>query len=291
MNKIGQQTLSVPMKKLMAHGSWLIALIFIISSCSTYRETTNLRNLSANHIIREIEDNSFEFDNLQAKFDVKFKDKYGGNVGLKGQLRMQNDSVIWLSLSLKLGVEVARVMITDDSVKFINRTDRTYFAIDTEGFDSILRNQEPPIENTLRMIQDILVGNVTQIKDGKYQVMIENDKYKLATKNEWQKDTISSDKYVFVAPETFKITRYEIIERIPVKVPDKVGWRSTLGMRLDYDNFQDINGRLVPSKIIFEYSSLSGIIEIDYTEIKIGEKLEFPFNISKKYDKIKIYDK
>ena len=27
-------------------------------------------------------------------------------------------------------------------------------------------------------------------------------------------------------------------------------------------------------------------IEIDYSEIKVGEKLEFPFNISKKYNRI-----
>lgn len=278
--------------KAKVYGLWLMALIFILSSCSTNKETSGVRMMSANNIIKQVEENRFEFDNLQAKFDVKYKDKHGGaNVGLKGQLRMQNDSVLWVSLSLKLGVEMARVMITNDSVKFINRTDRTYFTTCTESFDSILRNQEPPIENPLRMIQDFMIGNVTQIKDRKYQVMIENDKYKLDTKNEWQKDTISSDKTVFVIPESFKISRYEIIQHIPVNIPDMVGWRSSLGMRIDYDDFQDINGKLVPSKIILESSSLSGTIEIDYTEIKTGEELEFPFNISKKYDRIRTYDK
>ena len=42
---------------------------------------------------------------------------------------------------------------------------------------------------------------------------------------------------------------------------------------------------------MFDYSSLSGKIEIDYTEIKTEERLEFPFNISKKYDRIRTYDK
>lgn len=278
--------------KAKVYGLWLMALIFIISSCSTNKETSGVRNLSANHLIREVEDNRFEFDNLQAKFDVKFKDNYGGgNVGLKGQLRMHNDSVIWISISLKLGVEVARMMITEDSIKFINKTDKTYYAIGTEGFDYILHNQETPIENPLRMLQDILVGNVCHTKDGKYQVMIENDKYKLATKSERQKDIILIDKNIFITPETFKVSRYEIIKHIPVNIPDKEGWQSHLEMRLDYDNFQDINGRLVPTKIMFDYSSLSGTIEIDYTEIKTGEELEFPFNISKKYDRIRTYDK
>lgn len=284
MNKV-----STSVKKLIANSSWLLVLIFIISSCSTHKYTSSIKMMSANHILREVEDSSFEFDNLQAKFDVKFKDKHGGgNVGLKGQLRMQNDSAIWISISLKLGIELARVMITDDSVKFINRTDRTYFTIGTEGLDSLLHNQELPIDNPLRWVQDILVGNVTLIQDGKYLVMIENDMYKLATRNKRQKDAMSNDKNIFITPETFKISRYEIIKCLPTGNPDNGGWYCYPGMRLGYDNFKDINGSLVPSKITFEHSSLSGIIEIDYTEIKIGEKLDFPFNISKKYDRINL---
>lgn len=55
---------------------------------------------------------------------------------------------------------------------------------------------------------------------------------------------------------------------------------------LSYDDFKNVNNKLIPSKILFEDSSLDGIIEIDYTEMKVGEKLEFPFNVSKKYSKI-----
>ena len=107
---------------------WLLALGFwllVLGSCSTNKNVSSIRNLSANHIIREVERNQFEFDNLETKFNVKVKGD--NNIGLKGQMRMQNDSVIWISLSLKLGIEVARVMITDDSVKFMNRTNKTFF--------------------------------------------------------------------------------------------------------------------------------------------------------------------
>ncbi len=243
--------------------------------------------MSANHLIREIEDNKFDFDNLEAKFDVKYKDKYNGSiVRLKGQLRMQNDSAIWVSISLNLGVELARVMITDDSVKFINRTDKIYHTIGTKAFDSILLNQDPPIDNPLRWVQDILTGNINIVKDGKYQVLIENDKYKMATRNKRQKDMMSNDRNIFVTPETFKVSRYEIIKNLPTGRPDKEEWYRYLEMGLDYDNFKNINGKLIPSKITLEGASFTGSIEIDYTEIKIGEKVEFPFNVSKKYDRV-----
>lgn len=275
--------------KYMANSSWLIALIFIISSCSTHKDLSSIRMMSANHIIREVDDSSFEFDNLQAKFDVIFKDKHnGGNVGLKGQLRMQNDSVIWVSISLKLGVELARVMITDDSIKFINRTDKTYFTIGTDCLDSILLNQKSPIDNPLRWIQDMLTGNITLTNDGRYHVAIENDKYKLATRNNSRNEALLDNNNVFVNPETFKVSRYEIITCLPTGNPDDEEWHCYLQMGLDYDNFKNINGKLIPAEITFEYTSFSGIIEIDYTEIKIGEKPEFPFNISKKYARINL---
>ena len=56
---------------------------------------------------------------------------------------------------------------------------------------------------------------------------------------------------------------------------------------INYDNFQKVNGKLLATKIILDASDIFDInIEIDYSEIKVGEELEFPFNISKKYNKI-----
>ena len=84
---------------------------------------SGIKMMSANNIIKEVDENRFEFDNLEATMGISMK---GDNIhSLKGQLRMQNDSVIWISLSLKIGIEVARVMITDDTIKFVNRNTRT----------------------------------------------------------------------------------------------------------------------------------------------------------------------
>ena len=174
---------------LLALGSWLLAL----GSCSTNKNASSIRNLSANHIIREVERNQFEFDNLETKFNVKVKGD--NNIGLKGQMRMQNDSVIWISLSLKLGIEVARVMITDDSVKFMNRTNKTYFSESVESFrDSGMVGFESEV--TMDFLQDLLVGSNTLInRNEKYKVTIEDNSYKL-----------TSDKNTFlVTPKTFKV--------------------------------------------------------------------------------------
>ena len=253
---------------LLAFGFWLL----VLGSCSTNKTTSNLRTLSANHILREVERNQFEFDNLETKFNVKVK---GDNIiGLKGQLRMQNDSVIWVSVSLKLGIEMARVMITEDSVKFINRIDKTYFVESVDKFQERL-----PSEATINFLQDVLVGNDILFDDNeKFKVAIEDKNYKL-----------SSEKNTFwVTPKTFKIKSCQL-SMVPEPVEgsrhfDKLSDRTVI---INYDNFQEINGKLLPTKIILDTKDEFDInIEIDYTEVKVGEELEFPFNISKKYSRI-----
>ena len=252
---------------LLALGFWLLAL----GSCSTNKNTASIRNLSANHIIREVERNQFEFDDFETKFNVKVKGD--NNISLKGQMRMQNDSVIWVSLSLKLGIEVARVMITNDSVKFINRTNKTYFSESAESFrDSGVL--EFGNSGMMEFLQDLLVGNdVLLSKNDKFKVTIEDDNYKL-----------TSDQNTFlVTPKTFKVKSQ--------KSKVKSQWLTVNSQQptivINYDNFQKVNEKLLPTKIILDASDIFDInIEIDYSEIKVGEELEFPFNISKKYNKI-----
>ena len=246
----------------------LLSFAFFITSCSTNKTTSNLRTLSANHIIREVEDNRFEFDNFETKFNVKVKSD--NNIGLKGQLRIQNDSVIWVSLSLKLGIEVARVMITEDSVKLINRTNKTYFVESIDNFQERL-----PSEATIDLLQNLLVGNDTQLsKNEKYKVTIDDNNYKL----ESGKNTF------WITPKTFKVKSYQL-SAVNGQQSTVNSQRSTVSVI--YDNFQEINGNLLPTKIILNANKDFDInLEIDYSEIKVGEKLEFPFNISKKFNKI-----
>ena len=89
MNNISQQTTDnrqqssyTSYRSFLTLSSWFLALILIVSSCSVKKETSNIKMLSANHIVKEVEDNKFEFDNLEAKFNVNILDEKG--------LRFQN---------------------------------------------------------------------------------------------------------------------------------------------------------------------------------------------------------
>ena len=253
----------------------LLSLAFVVSSCSTQRniDKSDLKPMSANQIIREIEDNQFEFESIEAKIGVSLK---GDNkLGLKGQMRIEKDSVIWISLSLKLGIEVGRIMITTDSIKYINRNTRTYMAESIDFFNEML-----PLESSIQFFQDLLVGNDTQIKrNDKCKVSSEHNKYRL----EITKKDSNIIKDVLVTDKTFRISEYNIND-LDTK---------NISLQLQYDEFQDINGRLMPTKIIFDVNTISEdykfCVEINYSDIKVGEKLNFPFNISPKFEQLLLW--
>ena len=89
--------------------SIVLSLIFLGTSCSSKKSMTksSLREFTASRLIKEVEKNEFDFDNFQAKINVKIESS-DKNINVKGQLRMKKDSIIWTSISMPLGMEILR---------------------------------------------------------------------------------------------------------------------------------------------------------------------------------------
>ena len=91
---------------------------------------------------------------LTSKVDI---DVEGNNMALNdltGQLRMRRDSLVWLSVTATMGVEVARIKVSNDSVWVINRLEKTYLA---EPLDSVAQHFGMPI--SLPWLETILLDN------------------------------------------------------------------------------------------------------------------------------------
>ena len=85
-------------------------------------------------------------------------------------------------------------------------------------------------------MQDILVGNNNHIeRNDDYKVAIENNSYKLMSN---ENSVLRND--ILVTPKTFRISKYDI--RL---YDDNINI-----LQLQYDNFQKINNKYLPTKII-----------------------------------------
>ena len=95
---------------------------------------------------------------------------------LAGQLRMRKDSLVWLSVTATMGVEVLRAKFSNDSVWIVNRLEKTYLAepLDTVSAQLgmslslpliqtlLLDNNEglPPVENQTVQLKTFVMGNL-----------------------------------------------------------------------------------------------------------------------------------
>ena len=260
----------------------LLALIVIAgTSCSSKKAVTktSLREFTANKLIREVEKNSFDFENIQTKMSMKIETN-DLNINVKGQLRMKKDSIVWLSIAMPLGLEMIRVKVTPDSVYFLNRTEKTYL----EESINIFRDISPMI-NSIEFIQSVLIGNDINLRESdNYKVEIKDGQYNLLISNKLKKSIKHKDeewkvilKDISIDPELFKITKYHIKEYNDNKRK----------IELEYSDFVRVNEKYIPTKIVIYIHGADFLrANISYSNITVGDNIDFIFNVPKKYDRI-----
>jgi hypothetical protein len=260
-----------------------IIFLLLADSCKTTRKTIEspLKEYGADYLFSKLKENELKFDWFSAKFNLDLLiDKKKSSV--TGQIRMKKDSVIWVTLSPALGIEMARILITNDSVKFINRINKTYFVGDYSKVNSLL---DANIDYDV--LQTLLLGNdLTYYEDGKFRASYDSKEYHLVTAGrqklrKYVKTREDEERIyiqnIFLDPETFKITQMKIKE---VKKENK---------KLDatYSEFQMLSGQLFPYYILYDLLNDKPIqVDLGYTKIELDQQQEFPFKISDKYARI-----
>jgi len=268
------------------HGAGIISLFVIISfsSCKSPRSVIKepIKEYGADYIFEKLKENELKFDWFSAKFNLDLLIDKKKNA-FRGQIRMCRDSAIWVSFSPALGIEMARLLITVDSVKFINRINKSYFADDYGVVNKFLGTNVD-----YDILQSIILGNdLTYYEDGKFRVSYDSKEYHLVTAGRGKlKKYVKTEEdaqrvyiqNIYLNPLTFKITN--------MKVKEIEGDNRKLDAT--YSDFGEVGNQLFPHKILFDISADNPIlVDLNYTKIEINEKQSFPFRISTKYERIK----
>src|SRR5688572_5828609 len=73
-----------------------------------------------------IRKNTIDFQTFSAKIKVDFEGSDGKkNPPFNAFVRLKKDSILWVNINAALGFDAFRVLITPDSVKVINKLNRT----------------------------------------------------------------------------------------------------------------------------------------------------------------------
>ncbi len=259
----------------------ILILVWFVSGCKINRAALKkpLKEYGFDYLYKKMNENLVNFNTLNSRFNIDYV-QGKSKTNLKGQMRIQSDSLIWLSFTPALGIEAARLLLTNDSVKFINRLNKTYFASKYSLLDSLLNTT---IEYSI--LQSMLLGNdLTQYDVNKFKASIDGGLYRI-TIRERQKirkyirkgeiETKVLVQNIWLDPETFRIRKIDIKE---------LGDDSKKLM-VTYDEYFEVDGQFFPKKMKIEVTADRNIvIDIDFLKTKLNLIQNYPFRIPSKYD-------
>ena len=262
----------------------IVSLAIFGSSCKSKKHVlkTSIKEHGFSYLYARMLESQMKFDYLSAKFNMVYVQEKG-KTNLRGQLRIKNDSLIWMSITPALGIEAARVMLTNDSVKFINRLNKTYFSGKYELIDSLLNTT---IDFSL--LQSMLVGNdLAQYDVNKFRSSVDNGMYRMTIRErrkmrkyikKGEVDTRVLVQQIWLDPVTYRIARIDIKEH---------GEDENNKLQVHYSDYIDIDGQLFPSIIRIEIiSKQSIVIDVEFNKTILNNPISFPFKIPGKYENL-----
>lgn len=220
----------------------------------------------ARALVAEID---FVYLKVKSKLSFKSKDETVENASVN--IRVQKDSLIWLSVG-KLGFEAVRALISQDKIIILDKSKGTYSEYD---FPALSRQFN--FEMDFNLLQALLVGNLPLPKRPAQRVRNERD-YLLLRQTEGK---VLVENYI--GNNDRKLKRLMLTEQ-PTK--------NTL--RLDYEDFSMLNDFLFPftSLITLDYKSgtdgqfYQTVLRIKHNKVELIDKDPgFPFTIPANYQR------
>jgi len=239
----------------------------------------DIRACNLDSIYNKIKEVDLKISTFSAKVNAETDINNQGN-SFTANLRIKIDTAIWMSISPALGIEVARVFITRDSLKFTNRINGTYFKGDYRYLNSLLQ-----IELNFNMIQSILLGN-TYLHYAKEKYNCDSDILNLILSS-LKKRQIKREENIDI-PQVLTQELYYSKEKQKISSMSLQDYRPQRRFVVNYDAFMEIENQKVPTSIIVKANAEKSVmIKLDYSKINFNKELNLPFSIPASYEPIR----
>lgn len=278
-------------------------LVFIgFSSCKTTRVATTstevVKPIGTNKLIRNIENNAFDYKHLSIKRITCQFDNGKTKTSFKASIVAKKDKQIIVMLS-KLNIPVGRLWLTPDSVKFINYLENNYFLDDYSYLSSML-----DMDLDFETVHAIVSNNIfslgaekhdKEIKD--YAAKIDSGMYvlesvkKLKPRKEIQRmserrqvrnaQKIVPDspvrQSIYIDPVTFKLRKIKLIDATNAR-----------DLNIDFSDFVPVDKQIYPGEMSLRFDSPESTMQlhIKFAGFSTEEEKDIRFRVPEKYTRI-----
>ncbi len=250
--------------------AFLGALLFTFSACKTRKlvvvpppvkvDTVSTKKMEALTLLKRQNVNYITLS-MKGKAQLNMG---GTENNVSVNIRMQKDKKIWMSVAAIAGIEIARVLVTPDSLLVINRPQRVSLQ---KPFNYIHTYANREIN--FKLLQDLLTGNAPEdFFNTQADLTFDHGVWQL-------KGTRNDLGYQLLFNTLLKASETNISHP-----------RTAQLLKVSYGNYQKVNEHLFPSSM--RLNSLSGQkkveINFDFSKIESNVSLDFPFSVPRKFE-------
>ena len=240
----------------------VILSLFLFSAC------TNLKNMSSSalpykssaFLVKKSQQNDLQYEWFSAKMNgtVMLDDK---SFPLSSNIRMQKDSIIWISATALLGIEAIRLVITPDSFKMVNRLNSTYILSDIDSLSSRFG-----IHFSFNELQNRLLGDL-DLEKLKWKSSLDSANYILKHSDKKTQTTVK------INPSFFGVEWSQNKD-------------SNNSMLLNYTSFTSYEQGYLPQTVSLHVEKQENKLQLNYRYSKIifDQKKKVKFTIPKGYE-------
>lgn len=270
-----------------------VAITLFIASCDTSKKVysnRDLKHLDKSDIYGSIQENYGSYTDFYTKFSCTAGIN-GSNKSFKGTIKLKKDSLIWISITPGLGLELFRVQISPDSIEFMDRLKGKYF----RGNYSTI-NKLAGVELDYNTLQSIILNELFFYGGMQRDTaeMLNMMKYRKTPKairmsthiERKLKNVLKENAYPNILYHDYHINNYCLrIQKAVIK--DYAKGRS---MDVNYSEFTEIEGITFPDLV--EISINDTIhkkefnLELDFYKTNFSKKLNFIYKIPDSYKQI-----
>lgn len=220
-----------------------------------------------NEVVSQMKARQISYTTFNAKVNVDYKGGDGKNYDMNATVRMYRDSAIWISVNAVFGIEALRALITRDSVKLINKADKTYTARSISYLQEVT---QLPLD--LKTLQDLLIGNLVYFDANVVSYSKDANTVSVLSLGKWFKNLVTlSD-------------NDKAIQRIKLDDADISRNRTAV---LGYSDYETKKGPAFPTKRTITVAEKSRLdIKLDYKNYDFNGEVSFPFSVPKNFERI-----
>lgn len=264
----------------------ITTLVIGFTNCKTKKNSEDevkLKNYSDKELIDLMVASDLTCPKVKSKGSVELsfrEDDYS----LRGNFRVQTDSVTWISLS-KSTIPVAMALISEDSLKVLNKIGKQYYLNTMDKINELI-NSDVDYE----LLKDFFLGKAVAFDyENDYKVQKDDNSYLISSEKSKKIEKLIKKGKIkepilyrcWIDPTNFKC------KRVVINLLDQ-----DAELTVTYSDWKEMGDALFPM-----YASLqivtpldSASLEINYSKVECVEGFSFPFKIPDSYEPIIISD-